>query len=274
MSLNFCILASGSSGNCSIVWTEKAAILIDCGCSIKYITENLANLGISLSNLTAMVITHAHIDHINASTLGFLCKNNIQIYLHEDAFEDVSRKYGKKIEEYINMPFYKNFNIKDISIESFDVYHRDNNVSKTLGFTFSSIVNARQYKIGYTTDTGRICDKIIRNLINSNILVIESNYNRIMLDSSFRPYANKKWVLSGWGHLANEDAANAIAEIKTLSTNKDSLKYVFLAHISSHHNTYELASRTVQEALLNKGISDIKLFTAKRKQRCPTIKIS
>ena len=273
MSLSFCILASGSNGNCSVIWTEKATVLIDCGCSAKYITENLAALGIFPRNLTAAVITHAHADHISASGIGFLLKNNIPIYLHEDIFEDAFRKYGKKVEEYISMPFYENFKIDDIAVESFEVYHRDKNVSRTFGFTFSHEMNARQYKIGYVTDTGMICGKIIRNLINSNILVLESNYNRIMLNSSFRPYDNKKWVASSWGHLANEDAASAIAKIKMLSTGRDSLKYVFLAHISNHHNTHELALQTVKETLLSKGILGIRLFTAKRKRRCPVVSI-
>lgn len=273
MSLNFCILASGSSGNCSVIWTEKAAVLIDCGCSAKYITENLSVLGIVPQNLTAAVITHAHTDHISISGLGFLRKNNITIYLHEDAFKDAFKKYGRKIEECISIPLYENFKIKDIFVESFDVYHKDENVSRTFGFAFSSKINARKYKIGYVTDTGRICKKIIKNLIDSNILVLESNYNKMMLDSSLRSYDNKKWILSDWGHLANEDAARAITEIKMFSAGRDSLKYVFLAHISSHHNTYELALKTTKEILTSKGISDIKLFTARRKQKCPAIRI-
>ncbi|OEG69690.1 hypothetical protein ATZ36_08040 [Candidatus Endomicrobiellum trichonymphae] len=273
MSLNFCILASGSSGNCSVIWTEKATVLIDCGCNAKYITENLGALGIVPQSLTAALITHAHTDHISTSGIGFLRKNNIPVYLHEDAFEDAFRKYGRKIEECISIPLYENFKIRDIFVESFDVYHKDENISRTLGFAFSSEINARKYKIGYVTDTGRICRKIIRNLIDSNILVLESNYNRVMLDSSFRSYDNKKWVLSDWGHLANEDAARAIAEIKMLSAGRDSLKYVFLAHISSHHNTHELALKATKEILISKGISGIKLFTARRKQRCPIIRI-
>jgi hypothetical protein len=58
-----------------------------------------------------------------------------------------------------------------------------------------------------------------------------------------------------------------------LSTSRDSLKYVFLAHISSHHNTHELVLKTTKEIPVSKGISDIKLFTTRRKQRCPVIRI-
>jgi phosphoribosyl 1,2-cyclic phosphodiesterase len=123
------------------------------------------------------------------------------------------------------------------------------------------------------TDTGKVCKNIINSLKDSNILVIESNYDREMLNASFRPYENKRWVLSEWGHLANEDAAQAIAEIKLASTVSDSLKYVFLAHLSRHHNDPQLALQVSKKTLLSQNIHDIRLFAAKRKERCPVIKI-
>lgn len=273
MSLNFCVLSSGSSGNCSVIWTDKTAILIDLGCSSKYLTENLDILGISPQKLEAVMITHAHMDHISASGFNFIAKNNIPICTHENVLKDISKKYGDKIEKCANITFSKNFELKDLAIESFDVHHKDRNISKTLGFTFFHFLNKRQYKIGYITDTGKICDKIIANLINTNILVIESNYNRMMLEASLRPYDNKAWILSDNGHLSNECAAMAVCKIKKLSTKADSLKYVFLAHISHHNNTQDLALKTAREIFSQNNINDIKLFTAKRKQKSPTIRI-
>jgi phosphoribosyl 1,2-cyclic phosphodiesterase len=273
LSLNLCVLASGSSGNCSIIWTDKTAVLVDLGCSSKYIAENLDTLGIPAQNLTAVLITHAHIDHINTSGLNFIIKTNVPIFTHENVLKDISKKYGDKIKKCARVPFSKSFEFEDLTVESFDVYHKDRNVSKTLGFTFLHSLNKRHYKIGYVTDTGKICDKIINNLINSNILVIESNYNRMMLDVSFRPYDNKVWVLSDYGHLSNEDAATAICKIKKLSTKEDSLKYVFLAHISQHHNSQGVALKTAKKIFFENNIDNIKLFAAKRKQKSPTIKI-
>ncbi|MDR1260020.1 MAG: MBL fold metallo-hydrolase [Endomicrobium sp.] len=273
MSLNFCILSSGSSGNCSVIWTEKATILIDCGCSIKYITKNLSNLGISTKNLTATVITHGHTDHMSPSVFSLLFKNNIPIYLHKDVFEDLFRKYGKKIEKCTNILFNKTFKIENIYIKPFYVHHKDQYVTRTFGFTFSSIVNTKEYKIGYITDTGKICNEIIKNLVNSNILIIESNYDEAMLESSLRFHDNKKWVSSDWGHLSNESAADAIVKIRQLSNNKENLKYVFLAHISKHHNNVKIAIDTTKKILTKNGISNISLFATKNKKRCPSIKI-
>ncbi|MDR1695313.1 MAG: hypothetical protein LBR69_01580 [Endomicrobium sp.] len=74
--------------------------------------------------------------------------------------------------------------------------------------------------------------------------------------------------------MANEDAAKAIAEIKSVSTSKDSLKYVFLAHISKHHNNPETALRVAGDTLKDMNISDINLFATKRNSRCRAVKIS
>ncbi|MDR1695312.1 MAG: MBL fold metallo-hydrolase [Endomicrobium sp.] len=190
MSLNFCVLASGSSGNCSVIWTDKAAVLIDCGCSARYISEKLFEIGINPQYLTAAVITHAHIDHINASGFNFLREYNVPVYFHENILEDTYVKYGDKVCNAV--PFNNSFNIEDIEVNHFDAHHKDGKISKTLGFTFSSTVNGRGYKIGYITDTGKICKNIVNSLSDSNILVIESNYDKKMLAGSSRPYENKK----------------------------------------------------------------------------------
>ncbi|MDR0977573.1 MAG: MBL fold metallo-hydrolase [Endomicrobium sp.] len=272
--MNFCILASGSSGNCSIIWTDKTAALIDFGCSSKYLTDNLHILGILPQNLNIVMITHAHIDHISASGLNFIAKNNIPIYTHEDIFKDILKKYENKIKKCKKIPFLKNFSFKDLIVEFFDVHHKDANISKTIGFTLRCFLNKKEYKIGYVTDTGMICKEIINSLTNSNILVIESNYNRMMLDSSFRTYNNKKWILSNYGHLSNEDAADAICKIKKQSSKEDSLKYVFLAHLSQQHNTRDLALKTVSQIFLKNNIKNIKLLIAERNHKSPVIRIT
>jgi phosphoribosyl 1,2-cyclic phosphodiesterase len=272
LSLNFSIIASGSSGNCSILWDEKTAILIDCGCSAKYLSEQLKNLNVITKNIYSL-ITHAHIDHISLSGINFLQKHQIPMYITKNIFQDILKKYEQKIKNCLCINYDKNFNIGNIRVNSFDVYHKDNNISRTCGFTFFSKVKKIDYKIGYITDTGKICNNIIKILANSNILVIESNYNEQMLKNSFRPYENKQWILSDFGHLSNEDTAKAIIEIKKLSTAKDSLKYVFLAHISKHHNTYELAKHTVNKILLNNKITGINLLVAKRESKSSTIHI-
>ncbi|MDR3243341.1 MAG: MBL fold metallo-hydrolase [Elusimicrobiota bacterium] len=271
--LSFCILSSGSSGNVSVLQTDFACILIDCGCPAKYIIENLADLKIKPTDLTAALITHAHSDHINASALNFLIKNKIPLYLHSSVLDDLYDRFEYKMDDCSIRTFDGAFKIADIYIEAFRVYHKDGKISGAFGFALSNIVNDRKYKIGYVTDTGKICPLIINKLINSNILIIESNYDLEMLKRSFRPQENKDWVSSDFGHLANTDCVQAIINIKKLSKAEDSLKYVFLSHISFHHNTQSLALETAGKKLKEYNINDINLFAASRKMRSQIIRI-
>jgi phosphoribosyl 1,2-cyclic phosphodiesterase len=273
MSLKFRILSSGSCGNASIIKTDKVSVMIDFGCSLSYIRQNVSDLNIDLENIDAVLITHAHSDHLSASGFNFLCQNNIPVYFHPEVWDDVCKKFGDKADNCNAQIYDDKFSISDIFVRPFTVYHKDFSISRTLGFTLANEVKGRTYKIGYITDTGKITEGIKKVLADSNILIIESNYNLEMLENSFRPQENKRWVSGEFGHLANEDAAKAICEIKEISTVKDSLKYVFLAHISRHHNTQELALRTAQNFLSKQNILDINLFAAQRQKRSKTIMI-
>ncbi|MDR1941730.1 MAG: hypothetical protein LBQ47_05330 [Endomicrobium sp.] len=73
--------------------------------------------------------------------------------------------------------------------------------------------------------------------------------------------------------MSNEDAAAAIVKIKSISKAKDSLKYVFLSHLSRHHNFAELALKTSKSVLKQCAISDINLFAADRFTRTKAVKI-
>lgn len=145
MSLNFSIISSGSSGNCSILWNEKTAILIDCGCSSKYLSEQLKKLNVTTKNLYSL-ITHAHIDHISLSGINFLQKNQIPVYISKNIFQDILKRYEHKIKNCLCINHDKNFKIGNIVVNSFDVYHKDNNISRTCGFTFFSKVKKKIIK--------------------------------------------------------------------------------------------------------------------------------
>ena len=64
MSIKFCSLSSGSSGNCQYVETENLRILIDEGFSGKRIEELLSSIGVNPSTIDCILVTHEHVDHI------------------------------------------------------------------------------------------------------------------------------------------------------------------------------------------------------------------
>ena len=60
----FTTLYSGSSGNCALIRSEDKYLLIDAGISCRRITVALKELGLTPADLTAILITHTHSDHI------------------------------------------------------------------------------------------------------------------------------------------------------------------------------------------------------------------
>ena len=59
------MLASGSSGNCALIATEKTRVLVDAGLSFKELTKRLASIGEQPGWIDAVLITHEHSDHIS-----------------------------------------------------------------------------------------------------------------------------------------------------------------------------------------------------------------
>jgi phosphoribosyl 1,2-cyclic phosphodiesterase len=56
-------LATGSAGNCTWVNDGTNQYLIDCGLPLSTVEKRLATLGTDLANVSAVVVTHDHIDH-------------------------------------------------------------------------------------------------------------------------------------------------------------------------------------------------------------------
>ena len=88
--MRFVSIASGSSGNCIYVGTEKSHILVDAGISNRRIEQGLHEIGVKGSELTGIVITHEHSDHIRG--LGVLSrKHGVPIYATPETLEEISR---------------------------------------------------------------------------------------------------------------------------------------------------------------------------------------
>jgi phosphoribosyl 1,2-cyclic phosphodiesterase len=273
MSLEFCSLTSGSCGNVSVIRTDKVCVLIDLGCSQEYLLKNLSDLKVNPSNINAVLLTHAHSDHMSAAGFSLICKNNIPLYLHRDVFDDLSVKFKNKIELCNSRIFDDEFNVGGIAVRPFAVSHKDARISKTFGFTLKTRIDGRVYKIGYMTDTGKVSEAVKEVLADSNLLFIEANYDPKLLDMSFRYAQNKNWISGNFGHLENSQAAIAICDIKEMSCSKDSLKYVFLAHLSGEHNTRALALDAVQKEMEQRNISGVSLLIAPRMARGQIVKL-
>lgn len=236
------ILGSGSSGNCTFVESDNIKILIDAGFSCKKIEEKLGSIGEKLENISAVLITHEHGDHIMGA--GIISrKYNIPIYISSESYEYIKEKLGKIAEE--NLKIIKNeFFIKNsLKVIAFDVMH---DAARTLGFRLEG-KNGKT--LALSTDIGYVDNRVKEQFKDIDIMVIECNYDYNMLMNCSYPWDLKARVKSKNGHLSNNDAAKFISEIYS-----PRIKKIYLVHVSKDSNQYVVALKTVQEELGNSEI--------------------
>ena len=241
--MNFCSLYSGSSGNSIFVGSEKAKILIDAGLPGKKIDEALKQIGQNPSELDGIFITHEHIDHIKG--VGVLSrKYDIPIYAPQDTWVEMERTIGKIKEHNIKVMDRRSVvSIKDIEVKSFIIPH---DAAAPVGYT----INLNDKRASVATDFGTFTKEIEDNIKDSDVILIESNYNPGMLDFGPYPYSLKQRIKEAYGHLSNEDCGEAIVKILKNGLGKN----IILGHLSNTNNTPELAELTVRDILTANGI--------------------
>lgn len=254
--MKFCPLYSGSSGNSTFISTDNAKILIDAGMAGKKIDEALLSIDENPREIDAIFITHEHIDHIKG--VGVLSrKYDIPIYANEETWVAMEKNIGKiKSHNVKFMDRRSTVSIKDLYVKSFNIPH---DAAAPSGYTMSC--NGKICSV--VTDMGTFTQEIRDNIIESEVLLIESNHDVQMLKYGPYPYQLKTRILSEIGHLSNDSCGDAISDLIKSKPNRK----IFLGHLSNTNNYPELAYKTVSNILEENGISldtDIKLSLAER----------
>jgi phosphoribosyl 1,2-cyclic phosphodiesterase len=256
----FTILGSGSSGNCAYVETPEARILVDAGFSPRQIRQRLASIGRTPENLTAILITHEHSDHISG-LIGIAAKLNIPIYCNRDTKD----AFEFQLQTKFNCNLFNtgaSFEIADILVETFSIPH---DAQDPVGF----LLRTARGNIGFVTDLGHTTRLVLDRIRAANVLVLESNHDVKMLqDCPRRSWPLKQRILGRHGHLSNVAAAEAAAQIMSAG-----LRHLYLAHLSRECNKPELAQHVMAEQLHHIGATHVQLQLAAQDVPCATLEL-
>ena len=243
MTLRFTVLASGSTGNAFYIGTDKEKILVDAGLSGKQIDRLLAESSIDPNELTKILVTHEHSDHIKG--LGIIArKYNLPIYANEKTWKAMEGSIGKiSLDQKFtfNMEEIKTFG--DLDVESFGVSH---DAAEPMFYTF----HHQRKKVALVTDLGYVSERIKKTVENADALIFEANHDVSMLQMGRYPWSVKRRILGDTGHVSNEDCALALQDIIG-----DNTKRIYLAHLSKDNNMKELARMSVENNLREYGFS-------------------
>lgn len=229
------MLASSSSGNCTVVQAGATTVLVDAGISARRTAQALGALGLG-SGVDAVFVSHEHSDH--CKDIAMVARRfGCPIYGTAATLEQLtSRLRGGEtlveIKKRVPVAF------QDLEVVCFSVSH---DAVDPGGYTFS---NGRG-RVGVCTDLGTLTDEVQAHLGACQGITFEANHDVQLLVNGRYPQYLKDRIRSPVGHLSNDEAGQGLA----LLTMKGHLRHAVLAHLSEHNNRPELALQTVRDCL-------------------------
>ncbi|MEF9988345.1 MAG: MBL fold metallo-hydrolase [Christensenella sp.] len=241
MELKIAPLFSGSKGNCIYIGTDTSKVLVDAGYSCVKIVSELQKTDVHMEEIDGILVTHEHTDHI--AGVGVISRKfDIPVYANEQTWCKMEQKLGNVETKNIRIIDEQDFYVKDLCVQPYEISH---DAARPFGYS----VSAGDKKVSIMTDLGHVTQKILAQVSESSIVVLESNHDVEMLKCGPYPYNLKCRILSAKGHLSNDDAASAALKLV-----KAGVKGILLGHLSENNNFYELAYETVSGFLRQNGI--------------------
>jgi phosphoribosyl 1,2-cyclic phosphodiesterase len=240
--LRVSILASGSSGNLTLLETSRTRLLVDAGLGKRETLARLAAIEKDVEHLDGILVTHEHNDHCSGlpQMLGLW---KAPLYVTEPTMDALQRalpdRLDKRLRGVETIYAGQRFCVGDIEVHAFAIPH---DAADPIGFTFRS----NGVKMALVTDLGYMPELVKVHLRESDCLMLESNHDLDMLKVGPYPWVVKQRVLSRTGHLSNHAVSEYLADPDGFDGRA---RYLVLAHLSAENNNPFLARLSAEEAL-------------------------
>lgn len=249
--LKVATLASGSSGNCTVVSDGKIHILIDAGISARRISAGLRELGLEAKDLAAVLVTHEHSDHICG--LPVLCRQaGAGIYTTEGTARQICYRAAGLESRFRVFDPGERFAVGELVVASFATSH---DCACPVGYT---VTDGRR-KLALCTDTGKVTRAMLGAVQGADTLIGEFNYDPDMLRAGSYPAYLKERILGDHGHLSNETGGRLAAWAVEQGASR-----VVMAHLSKENNLPAVAMAAARQALGKIGAGDVPVVAAPR----------
>ncbi len=233
--MRFASLGSGSDGNALVVQLGASCVLMDCGFSLNETSARLARLGLTANNLSGIVVTHEHGDHISG-VARLARKYAIPVWLTHGT-RQAHNKALAGLPDVTEIDPCSAFAVGELEVQPYLVPH---DAAEPVQYVFSDGVK----RLGVLTDTGCSTKHIEAMLSGCDALVLECNHDVAMLANGDYPLSLKQRVGGRLGHLNNADSGALLARL-----DNSRLQHIVAAHLSRRNNTPELAVSALSAAL-------------------------
>jgi phosphoribosyl 1,2-cyclic phosphodiesterase len=274
--MRYSVLASGSSGNASLLEIGGFGLLIDAGLGPRQLASRLASIGASWKNVNAVVLTHTHGDHWKERSLANLCSNRIPLYCHAEHHEVLDRS-SDSFAALRRAGLVRSFErdqllafTPDLKCLPLELKHDS---EPTFGFRIeaSGGLFGTTWTLAYFADLGCWSQELVDAAVGADILALEFNHDEEMERASSRPVELIDRVLGDYGHLSNDQAGRFLKAVLERST-PGILQHVVQLHLSRECNRHYLAQAAARQ-VLNGNSENIGLHTARQDWAGPSLSL-
>jgi len=231
--MRFAFLGSGSRGNAALVEANGTCVMIDCGFTAREAETRLARLGKRPADVSAIIVTHEHSDHIGG-VAPFARRHRVPVWMTVGT--RVNSVAGE-LPELRLFSSHESFTVDGLSIHPYPVPH---DAREPAQFVFDTGV----HRLGMLTDAGAVTAHMETMLADCDALVLECNHDPHMLATGPYPPPLKARVGGRFGHLSNAQAGAILERVRA-----GRLQHVVAAHLSEKNNRPELARAALSGAL-------------------------
>lgn len=233
MAFRFAYLGSGSRGNAALIECDHTCVMLDCGFALKETERRLARLHREPADISAILITHEHGDHV-AGAVRFARKHDIDLWMTPGTRRAVRNAELAPL-KLVNC--HEDFAIGDLHIQPTPVPH---DAREPCQYVFSN----GERRLGILTDAGHVSRYMTQHYSRCDALALECNHATEMLEGGPYPRSLKQRVGSDFGHLNNAQAAQMLRDIDC-----SRLTHIVAVHLSETNNTASQARAALSGAL-------------------------
>jgi phosphoribosyl 1,2-cyclic phosphodiesterase len=243
--MRFCVLASGSTGNATVVEANGTRILLDAGLGVRELSERLEMAGVAPGSIAAAFVSHEHDDHAGGA-VGFSRKWGVRLCGTRGTFEAAGFRLAP-IAGYDVLAPGGARQVGALTVELVGVPH---DAAQPVAF----VVSDGATSFAHATDCGYVTRLMAETFRDCDAVLVESNYDSAMLRDGSYPWMVKERIFGPRGHLSNDDVAGYL--FRGLGP---FCRTVVLGHLSRANNHPEVARMVAERSLLRRGRAEVRL---------------
>ena len=229
------VLGSGSSGNALAIQCQDEVLLIDAGFSAREIALRAEGVGLDLSRVVGIALTHEHGDH-TAGVARLARTLRVPVLAAAGTWDRLRRRMPTA--EFVPLVLMGAINHRSFRVEACPTSH------DAVQPVALAVVSATGFRIAVAYDLGRATMAVRLLLRRSHAIVLEANHDDVLLRTSGYPPVVQARIAGSAGHLSNRAAAELLSDVL-----HQGLELVVLAHLSERCNTLDAARAAVAPVL-------------------------